>query len=118
MTTNVEREVIVEVGAEGGSIALCGVRGEAGWSYSLYVNHRLLDEEPIQKETDQVETWDAAIALLDRYPWRQLSPLRVHPEFRSKILSAVGGDSAPHRRRLKNWEAVCKGGAVDKVRAR
>jgi hypothetical protein len=38
MTTNVEKEVVVEVGAEGGSLALLGVRDDGGWRCSLYVN--------------------------------------------------------------------------------
>jgi hypothetical protein len=57
MTTEVEKEVIVEVGLEGGSLALLGVRADGGWRYSLYVNDwtpELLDEEPIQRESHQV----------------------------------------------------------------
>jgi hypothetical protein len=123
MTTNVKKKVIVEVGVEGGSIALLGVRDDEGWRYSLYFNDwtpELLDEEPIQRQSDQVATWDAAIALLDRYPWRQFSPIRVHPEFRGKVWTAVCkeiGDSTDYPHRLEDWKAICKG-AGDEVPTR
>ena len=113
MTTKAGKQIIVEVGAEGGSITLFGARGDQGWLYSLSVNDwtlELLGEEPIQRESAQVDTWDKAVKLLDRYHWRQLWPLHVHPEFRQKVLAAVRSqlkDDDGSESRLQDWLVIC-----------
>ena len=100
-------EVVVEVGVEGGSLTVFGERTDRGWRFSLYVNDStpvFLDEEPIQYKSNKVQSWDAAIALLDNYQWWRFSPIAVHPEFRKKVWEAVrarGGE-------LRDWESICK----------
>jgi hypothetical protein len=77
-------EVIVEVGGEGGSITLYGVRTERGWCFSresIDWTPELLDEERVHKRSSVVDNWEAALDLLDRYPWPKLVPIAVHPEF-------------------------------------
>jgi hypothetical protein len=56
---------------------------------------------------------DAAIALLDRYPWHQFSPRRVHPEFQGKVWAAVRrqvGESAHYLGGLEDWENLALSG--------
>ena len=90
MTKIPDREVIVKIGAEGGSITLFGVRRPPGWLYSRSVDE-FIDEEVggSQHDSNVVDSWKAALGLLDLYPWHRLSLQHVHPEFRRRILAAV-----------------------------
>ncbi len=63
-------------------------------------------------ESDWVDSWEAALALLDKYQWATLfMPLSVHPEFTSQVWKAVqertgtGEDAWT----LKEWCRVCLG---------
>jgi hypothetical protein len=70
-----EKEVIVEFGAEGGSMTLFGVRSPRGWLYSRSVDDwtpELIDEERIEHDSNVVDSWEAALGLLDRYPWQRM----------------------------------------------
>jgi hypothetical protein len=109
------REVIIEVGAEGGSIALYGFRTDQGWLFTRQVADQtpeLIDEEWIEKETPRFESWETALKLLDRYSWAKLYPLTIHPEFREQIWSAVqerlrnDDGSELH---LSRWRELCHG---------
>src|SRR6266581_3169696 len=77
-------EVILQLGAEGGSVTLYGMETERGWLFYPVVN-----------------SWEAAVALLDRYPWQRLCPLMIHPEFSERVRSAARDrlqrDQAPAR---------------------
>ena len=67
-----EPEVIIELGAEGGSITLSGFRTERGWCFSRELidwTPELIDEERIQHTSAIVASWEAALKLLDKYPW-------------------------------------------------
>ena len=109
-------EVILELGAEGGSVALYGLETEEGWVFSRSVSDwspELIGEERIQHNSPLVDSWQAAIALLNDYPWQRLSPLMVHPEFSERVWTAV-------RNRLTNdrasglyfdsWRSICRAG--------
>jgi hypothetical protein len=61
-----DKEVIVEIGADGGSIALFGVHSPRGWLYSRSVGE-LIDEERSQHDSNVVGSWKAALGLLDQY---------------------------------------------------
>jgi hypothetical protein len=88
-----EGEVIIKLGAEGGSLTLYGVRTEQGWSFMLETIDqapKFIDEESFQKTSGIVDSWDAALELLDRYrSWPELYPLSIHPDFRRRIREAV-----------------------------
>jgi hypothetical protein len=106
---SLERKVIVKIGAEGGSITLFGTRSQRGWAYSMSVDE-CIDDECSQHETNGVDSWEAALRLLDRYPWHRLSPLEVHPEFRTQIWAVVQrrfecGDEAGVG--IENWRQIC-----------
>ncbi len=77
---------------------------ERGWLFSRNVSDwtpELLGEERIQHKSPVVDSWEAALALVERYPWQRLSPLIIHPGFSERIWSAVRDrhqkDQAPAR---------------------
>lgn len=76
--------VILKVAGEGGSVVLYGLREGEGWRFSL----DFMGAEP-DPEQAIMDTWEGALVLLDRYPWPMLGPVRVHPEFRDRIVAAV-----------------------------
>lgn len=108
------REIVVEVGAEGGSIKLYGSRTSEGWHFYRNLmdwTPELLDESKLDLDSEVVKTWPAALQLLDQYPWHHLSPIHVHPMFHELVLDAVmaryrrDGDSGPDRR--PRWIELC-----------
>lgn len=107
-----KREVIVQVGAEGGSITLYGVRADHGWRFQRNVVDQtpyLLDEEEIQHDSDFTSSWDEALTLLGRYPWRRLFPIAVHPEFQQIVWRAVQTPEAgpTSENNLVRWRTCC-----------
>jgi hypothetical protein len=91
--------VVVEVGAEGGSLTLIGREGEGGaWRFARIT----IDQtEALFGETDVpstapdlttlvwVDSWEAGLSLMDRYPWVRLSPQYVHPDFVERVKTAI-----------------------------
>ena len=104
-------KVIVKVGVELGSIALHGMQAEQGWKFWREVNDQapdLLDEEPIHSKSATVDTWAAALELLDKYPWATFYPVFVDPDFKGEIWDAVEkrlNDDSEWE--LERWRAVC-----------
>jgi len=111
-------EVVLEIGAEGGSITLFrDLSGEVP-RFLLKTNESamwsLLDEEdggppspPPPPPLPEVVGWTLAEAFeaLGRYPWHLLFPVEVHRELAGEIearVLALGGDKAlaQWRRRL------------------
>ena len=120
MTTGVGGvpEVIVEVGSAGGSIALLGVRRGEEWFLCRRNDESALaddlDEDDFDlldrlvSQSEWVRGWEAGLALLDAYPWAQLSPIAVHSEFRELVMAAI----AERARRLRyisieEWRQAC-----------
>ena len=106
-----DHEKIVEVGAEGGSITLFGVRTAHGWRFTRSVDESI-DDLSSRNRSEAVDSWDAALNLLDKYPWHKLDPLEIHPEFRRQVWTAVKerfeGDGEPRSRsRLELWRSLC-----------
>lgn len=108
-------ETILEVGAEGGSITLHGMRTNTGWLFSREVidqTPELLDEDATQHRSEVVTSWPAALELMSRYPWRRLYPVEVHPEFRELILSAVTSPAEESQKVsepvLERWQRKCE----------
>lgn len=106
-------EVIMEVLAEGGSRVLYGLHQTEGWFFSLdfidSVSPCLLkDRENLPAKV--VASLSDALTLLDRYPWINLAPSMVHPEFRKEILNAVFAREAEARamsRYHDRWVEKC-----------
>lgn len=100
-------DVILKIGGEGGSVVLYGLRIEDSWLYSL----RFIKSREVACEGDGQEvadSWEGVLALLDRYPWADLRPVRLHPDFTERILKAL--DERPSTRgegievRRGRWE--------------
>lgn len=85
------KQVIVEVGAEGGSLTLYGIQSPDGWQFRAETNEAALDDgdTPDLPELPWVATWRSALKQLDAYPWTQLYPLKVHPEFSDRVFKAL-----------------------------
>jgi hypothetical protein len=115
--------VVLEVGAEGGSLTLVGRPAATGeWQFARVVDDQTealfgesgiaVSPPPALQSIDWVEGWEAALRLLDRYPWARLHPLEVHPEFAERVWVAVeerlaseSQDSSTEYARGK-WERV------------
>jgi hypothetical protein len=91
--------VVLEVGAEGGSLTLIGREGEGGaWRFARVTDDQ---SEALFGEVDVpitapdltslvwVDGWEAGLSLMDRYPWVRLSPQYVHPEFMERVKTAL-----------------------------
>jgi hypothetical protein len=106
-------EIIVQVGAEGGSLTIEGKHyRDTGWQFRMVRNEMALhddcadDEEPddiagFLEKTDYLDSLGEALKLFDRYPyWTDLYVIAVHPEFVDEVLAEVrsrGGTSAEAR---------------------
>src|SRR5208282_2757906 len=93
-------EVVLEVGAEGGSLTLRRERDADGdWQFWVERNetalYDLLSEEDRSEiggyfaQTGYVYSFHEALDLLDKYPWFRLYPVQVHPEFLDAVLLDV-----------------------------
>lgn len=111
-------KVIVGVGVELGSIALHGMEAERDWKYWREVNDQtpdLLDKEPAHTKSATVDTWAAALELLDKYRWAKFYPVFVDPDFKRRIWDAVkerlkdGSETSQSKweHPLKRWRTVC-----------
>lgn len=112
-------EVIVKVGAEGGSLTLYGARTVDGWRFALEVIDQapeLVEEDWIVHSSSAVDSLEDALALFDEYPWSRLHPLKIHPDFRVAILMAVEERDARMPIRapiLREWRRLCDEGAEE-----
>ena len=107
-------ETVVEVGSEGGSIAIVGVRHPSGgWTFQRIVNDftpAMIDEEPIHEKSAEVDFWKGALRLLNKYRWQRLHPVQVHPEFRDQVWIAVQERAAGDEKaaaNLERWRVLC-----------
>lgn len=99
-------ETILELGGEGGSLTLFGNINAVGqwhfWTNTDETSYlELLDEEDLRglgsltSTSESVASLPEAVVLLDKYPWYQLTPLQVHPNFRNAILDEVKKRGTP-----------------------
>jgi hypothetical protein len=115
------KEVILEIGAEGGSLTILGICDpECGWQFLNERNETtfrgMLPEEEekgleFYERSGYVASFAEALASLDRYPWHKLYPVQAHPEFHQRIFDVVvsrfeaeGGDRWDQ---LSRWREVC-----------
>jgi predicted PolB exonuclease-like 3'-5' exonuclease len=106
-------DLIIEIVAEGGSIALYGFRTEHGWLFTRETLDRtpeLIDEDQIETSSACVDTSEAALKLLDQYPWVELYPVSIHQEFRHQIWSALQErlrNVDDFGAKLRRWRELC-----------
>lgn len=114
------QEVILVIGAAGGTISLSDLLNSDGTSRFMRENNEsfhadLLSEEDreglcFQSCDSSVGTFSEALNLLKQYSWHQLYPVTVHPEFRQLVFHAViklnkkDGEKNTHH---YEWEMVC-----------
>jgi len=102
------REIVLEVGSEGGSLTLLRERNaDEDWRFRIERNeielYDLLSKEDRGRTEDYfartgyVQSFQEALSLLDRYLWFRLYPVQVHSEFLEAVLLEVrkrGGRTA------------------------
>ena len=88
-------ELILDLAAEGGGVDLYGKPARDGsWTFWSDMNDwtpTMEDEDAIHRTTNDVSTWNAAIAVLDQhFPyWTSIHLCYVHPTFRKSILELI-----------------------------
>ena len=90
---------ILEILAEGGSLTLVGRQTNAVWRYGLLKNELALTDEGGGLSETPAETWEDALRLLERYPWRRLHTHYVHPDFAERVEAARKAPPAANGRR-------------------
>jgi len=112
-----DKETILEMGAEGGTLTLFGNRDDAGhWRFWTQTDETtmndLLDEEDrrglgsLVNTRESVSSLTEAFALLGKYPWHCMVPLQLHPEFLTVILSEVQKRGTPEE--VASWNSHVK----------
>jgi len=106
------QEIVLQMVGVGIKVTLYGVSlGRDKWKFSLDNDEGtmadfLLEEDAdilpmLHTRSEYVDTWDKALALLDRYPWTYFVPKEVHPEFRELVWSAVQSRNGKQSWRLE-----------------
>jgi len=81
----------------------------------------LLGEERIETDSEAVDTWAAALELLDRYPWVNLYAMSVHPDFRQNMWDALQERVRTSTERPagqafdRSWLRICGSGPSERV---
>jgi len=94
---NLSWQTILEVGCEGGSIALQGQERQDSWIFKIATDETSLkcifDKEDLSgeltSESGIVSTWEEAFKLFDQYEWITMYPVNAHPEFEKEIMAAI-----------------------------
>lgn len=111
---------IVKAGSAGGVVTLLGQSMPGGeWRFALTtVDHtaELVGEVNVAgvepPSLEWVDSWQEGLRLLDRYPWAQLYPQEVHPEFVEEVRLAVAErlarlpSEARREKQRQAWERV------------
>lgn len=107
-------ELILEVGAAGGSISLWSINTKDGKRSFIVTTdestlQEFMDEEDakgisFKSKSARLDTFDDALVALGKYPWYRLHPLFVHNDFEKLVLSAVmklGGE-----KEVSRWQLI------------
>ena len=103
-------DIILEIGAEGGSLKLQRFRAPDGtWKFNLIINESTLadfldeaDQIDLAKEYTPVDTFEEAIQVMNNYPWRELELINVFPEYAEFIQSEMHNPQIFQRRKSMN----------------
>jgi hypothetical protein len=108
--------------AEGGTLTLLGIKAANGWRFRLVRDEStladLLSEEDRQgiefrSESEWGDSWEAALDLLDNYPWHRLHALQVHPDFSREVWPPCKTEQREEREdkwarwQLSQWQSAC-----------
>jgi len=113
-----KQELILKVGAAGGSISVWSVNAKDGTrSFVVKTDESTLKELMTEEEaagiafkskTGSLNSFADALTVLGRYPWHLLYPMFVHQDFMDPVLTAVmnlGGEKLANR-----WQRKLNGG--------
>lgn len=105
-----KQELMLKVGAAGGSLSIWAVHAKDGTRSFLVKQDEstlrgMLDKEDAStfnyySETGQLRSFADALDVLGQYPWYGLSPIFVHQDFLDIVLTTVanlGGEKEVHR---------------------
>ena len=115
------KEVILEIGAEGGSLTIFGIHDpECEWRFTTLRDETTLRDMLPEEEQEGLKFYERsgyvasladALALFDCYPWHKLYPEQVHPDFRQKIFEVVvsrfEAEGEDRWDQLSKWRRVC-----------
>lgn len=106
------REIVLQVGAEGGTLSIVRyqVSGEK-WHFAFIRDESTLadflddeDQEDLFKTHDSIASFGDAIALMNKYPWPDLYPLVVHPDYANRVMEIIERSGDP---RVKDrWKYI------------
>ena len=112
------QELILKVGAMGGSINVWSVNANDGTrSFVVKTDESTLKEFmdaedaegiSVESETERLHSFADALIALGDYPWHELYPMFVHQDFIDPVLTAVmnlGGEKLANR-----WQRKLNGG--------
>jgi hypothetical protein len=102
------KEIILKVASEGGSLTLERETKDGQWRFHIRTEETALFDMLSEEDRSGIpfaqaahaDSFEAALSLLDEYPWITLQPIEVQPHFVEAILSAVkkrGGTQAEGR---------------------
>lgn len=94
------KEIVIEVGAEGGSLTLFRGKHELDQDWRFFLGRNecamagLLSDEDLKglslsNNSDFVHTWDEALKLMDKYPWHRLHPVYARNDCAVLIWAAL-----------------------------
>jgi hypothetical protein len=112
-------EVVVEAGAEDGSLRLFRqATRKGGFEYFTELDANGFEDIPgLHEKSGRVTTLEEGFALLDTAPgceWHRLSPFNVHPDHAAAVLAAVEArlsredPSESNEYVLKRWRRRCE----------
>ena len=124
-----KKELVLEIGAAGGSLSVWSETDKDGAQFFFVVQDESILKDFLDKEdgsdliynskTGRLNSFAAALNVLDRYPWHRLYPSFVHPGFIDPVCAAVmsrGGEKEASRwrrilqrskNRIKHDNASC-----------
>ncbi len=117
MNNGDEHELILKVGAMGGSLSFWSVNAKDGTrsfvvktdesTLQAFMDAEDADGLGFKSETEPLHSFAEALAALGRDPWHLFSPLFVHRDFIDPVLTAVknlGG-----KEEVKRWRRKLEG---------
>ena len=117
MVTKARNQVVLKIGAEGGSLTLLGRKTAGGsWRFCMERNEwaikDLLSEEDAQGMSDDcfyeksgwVSSFSEALDLISKYDWHELYPEEIHPDFRDMVFAEVYKRGGPEA--VKRWNRI------------
>jgi len=116
-------EVILEIGAEGGSLKIQRFHAsDWTWKFNLKIDESTLaefldevDEVDLVKESPPVDTFAEAIQLMNKYPWRELELISVHPEYADFIRSEMKDHQMLERSKYMNAQGHLTSGVAGSI---